>query len=91
MLERQGDQLQEVDDARARWWLAHTATTCARAELAATELATREVDDEHEVTAAERARRIAPPRRRKMSNIEIVHNDLDEDARDFPGGGRRAH
>ena len=79
ILDARAAELQQLDDARARW-LAHTAGTRAAADRAKAELAARHVDDtepEQQVTAEEwlaahraaLARGRPPPRRSPTTDI----------------------
>jgi conjugative relaxase-like TrwC/TraI family protein len=77
-LDERAGELQQVDDARARW-LAHTAGTRAAAERAKAELGARHIDDtepEQLVTAqewldADRAARIDDDHHRTITDTDI--------------------
>ena len=83
-LTARAEELQAVDDARARW-LAHTAGTRAAAERARAELGARHVDDtepEQQVTAehwlaAHHADAVAEDPHRAITDADL-HADVDE-------------
>jgi hypothetical protein len=90
-LTARAEELQAVDDARARW-LAHTAGTRAAAERAKAELGARHVDDtepEQQVTAEEwlaahHAEQRAEDPHRVITDTDVADRTDDDVADDVP-------
>jgi hypothetical protein len=84
LLDQRATELQQIDDARARW-LAHTAATRAAADRAQAELAARHLDDtdpEPQATAAEwlaahRAAVTDDERHREITDADVTDRPAD--------------
>ncbi len=88
-LTARAEELQSVDDARARW-LAHTAGTRAAAERAKAELGARHVDDtepEQQVTAQEWLAAHHADQRAEDSHRAIAETDVDDQTDQYVDDG----